>query len=82
MLKNSASRECRRRPLRRISPWNSPLNRMRHFITLTLSLVSLDNGERAGSRGAPHHTVVVPCLQAEWSALKRSRNFPPDSGQT
>lgn len=56
------------RPLQRISPWNSPLNRMRHFITLTLSLVSLDNAKRTVSRGGPHHTVVVPCLQAEWSS--------------
>lgn len=33
---------CRRKPLRRVSLWNGPSNGIRHFITLTLFLVSLD----------------------------------------
>lgn len=58
MLKNSG--EFGSRALRRIGSLDSPVNRMRHFITLTLSLVSLDNTMCGGSPEAPHHPVVVP----------------------
>lgn len=74
MLKNSGSGA-----LRHIGSLDGPLNRIRHFITLTLSLVSLDNTMCGGSPEAPHHPVVVPFL-ADWMflALKWSRKTLED----